>query len=51
MKGIYLNLSPENTELGSHFSIDVYADIENTLAWMESTGIMDQVRNKYINDT
>ena len=51
VKGIYLYLSPENTELGSHFSIDVYADSENTLAWMESTGIMDQVRNKYINDT
>ena len=49
VKSIYLNFSPENTDLGYYFSIDVYADSENTLAWMESTGIMDQVRGKYVN--
>ena len=49
LKSIYLNFSPEDSDLGYHFSIDVYADSEHTLAWMESTGIMDQVRSKYVN--
>lgn len=49
LKGISLNFSPKNTDLGYYFSIDVYADSENTLAWIENTGVMDQVRDKYIN--
>ena len=45
-----LQLYPENEELGNSFGFYVYADSENLRQWIENTGIMDQILDRYLNE-